>query len=168
MYRGRAPIASLLHLKFTNLVTAPKSTSALCSLLSSLRCRCVHHPVYWCCSSSSGFAYIAYVHIDGAEGTLIRTISSTILIRRVQSRDESTVGLQYNANKRSVSLDSCGPKSVSLVCCVCARDIYGTVTFRWRHYDRRASISIDLTDHTRKLLTHLIYGLVCVLGKPRR
>lgn len=102
MYRGRAPVMSPPHRQIHESSDSSESASALCSLSSSLRCRCVHHPVYWC-SSSSGFAYTACVYIDATQGTLIRTISRTILIRRAQSRDESTMGLQYNANKRSVS-----------------------------------------------------------------
>ncbi|TGZ52990.1 Uncharacterized protein DBV15_00596 [Temnothorax longispinosus] len=50
------------------------------------------------------------------------------------------------------------------VCRVCARDVYGTVTSCRRHYDRWASISIDLSGHTHKLLTVILYTGLYIRG----
>ncbi|EGI68109.1 hypothetical protein G5I_03203 [Acromyrmex echinatior] len=49
------------------------------------------------------------------------------------------------------SLDSCEVqnRSTTSVCRVCAHDVYGMVTSCRRHYDWWASISIDLSSHTR-------------------
>ncbi|KYN42810.1 hypothetical protein ALC56_02612 [Trachymyrmex septentrionalis] len=57
------------------------------------------------------------------------------------------------------SLDSCEVQNRSTipVCSVCAHDVYGTVTSCRRHYDRWASISIDLSSHTRVFKIHVLH-----------
>lgn len=136
MHCGRAPVMSPLHRQIHESSDSSESASALCSLL--------HRRL------DAGVCIIRYI---GARHRADLPIYSLRTHRR-RPRNVNQDDFPYNSNPaRSISgridrgvaiqckqaerpLDSCDPKSVSSVCCVCARDVYGTLTSCRRHYDR--------------------------------